>query len=245
MRSYSSAALIMALCLGTPALAQDPAPAEAPAPVEEAAPEAPPALPEIAPAPTAAPAPAKPSVNEAAITDYRTQLLSFRERIDVMTKRIERAEMRVNALKTSALSGVVVRTRAIISHLSEAGNGFTVERATYILDGQTIFDRENTDGRLDEGEPLQLFSGPIGPGDHELKVAVRMRGQAYGPFTYLEGYKFNIQSRYTFQVAEGQLNRLDVVTTQKPDLTLEPQDRLTVRYDASIVDPAQAPAAAQ
>jgi hypothetical protein len=220
-------AMTLALCLGAPAWAQE-------APTAEPA----------APAPAVAPTPkAAPTVNEAAVADHRGQLLKFQERIDVLAKRVDRAEARVGALRTSALSGTVVRTRAIISHKNEAGSGFTMERATYILDGQTILDRENTDGRLDEAEPLQLFSGPIGPGDHELRVAVRVRGQAYGPFTYLEGYKFNIQSRYVFQVVEGQLNRLDIVTTQKGDITVEPQDRLTVRYDASLVDPTKTPAA--
>ena len=231
MRSSSPVALTLALCLGAPAWAQD-----------GAAPEAAPAAPEAAPAATAAPRSA-PSVSEAAVADHRSQLLKFQERIDALTARVERTSSRVAALKVSALSGTVVRTRALISHKNEAGSGFTMEHATYILDGQTILDRDNTDGRLDEGELLQLFSGPIAPGDHEVRVVVRVRGQAYGPFTYLEGYKFNIQSRYVFQVVDGQLNRLDIVTTQKGDITVEPQDRLTVRYDAMIVDPTKAPAA--
>lgn len=177
-----------------------------------------------------------PSASAAAIENHRATLLDFTNRIADLERRILRAEKRADVLKSSALTGNVAQTRAVILHLNRLGGGFTMDRATYVLDGKVIYDGENKDGRLDSEEALQLFAGPIRAGDHNLEVMLKVRGRAYGPFTYLEGYKFNIQSKYVFQVIEGRHNRLEIIATQKDDITLEPQDRLTVAYEAGAQD---------
>jgi hypothetical protein len=115
-----------------------------------------------------------------------------------------------------------------------------MDQVTYILDGNVILESDNKSGQLSEDVPLQLFNGPIRAGPHEIQVQMRVRGEAFGPFTYLEGYKFNIKSKYVFQVIDGRTNLLSIVAAQKDDITLEPQDRLTVRYDVDIVDSTKA-----
>lgn len=189
-----------------------------------------------APAAAAAPGATAPSVSASAVKDHQAQLMRFQERIADLTRRIEQSEARTAALKSSALSGKVVRTHATILHSNDLGGGLALDHITYILDGRTILDRENSDGRLTGTEALQLFNGPIRAGEHEIQVLLSVRGQAYGPFTYLEGYKFKIKSKYMFQVVDGRSNRLSIVPTQKDDITLEPQDRLTVRYDVELLD---------
>lgn len=194
-------------------------------------------------------APAKgakaPSAGKSAIENHQQALLDFKNRIADLRRRIEVAEKRTAVLKSSALTGRVEQTRAVILHKNELGGGFTMDRATYVFDGKVIYDGGNEDGRLDASEPLQLFSGPIRAGDHELQVKLRVLGRAYGPFTYLEGYKFNIQSKYVFQVVEGRDNRLEIIATQKDDITLEPQDRLTVEYDVETRESVALPTKAQ
>lgn len=187
----------------------------------------------------------KTSASAAAIENHRATLLDFTNRIADLQRRIARAEKRAEVLKASALTGQVAQTRAVILHANGLGGGFTMDHATYTLDGKVIYDGDNKDGRLDAGEALQLFAGPIRAGDHDLTVAMKVRGRAYGPFTYLEGYKFNIQSKYVFQVIEGRANRLEIIATQKDDITLEPQDRLTVSYEASVADVSAKPSTAQ
>lgn len=181
-----------------------------------------------------------PSVSASAAKDHQNQLLRFQERIAALTRRIEVAEGGADALKSSALSGMVVRTRATIVHKNELASGLVMDQVTYILDGNVILQSDNKSGQLSEDVPLQLFNGPIRAGPHEIQVQMRVRGEAFGPFTYLEGYKFNIKSKYVFQVIDGRTNLLSIVAAQKDDITLEPQDRLTVRYDVDIVDSTKA-----
>ncbi len=182
-----------------------------------------------------------PSVSESAVKDHQNQLLRFQERIAALTRRIEIAEGGTAALKASALSGTVVRTRATIVHKNQLASGLVLDHVTYILDGKIILESDNKSGQLSDEQALQLFNGPIRAGPHEIQVQMRVRGEAFGPFTYLEGYKFNIKSKYVFQVIDGRSNFLSIVAAQKDDITLEPQDRLTVRYDVDVVDPTKAP----
>lgn len=202
-----------------------------------------PALAQDTPAPGAMPSQGakSPSASAAAIEDHRATLLDFTNRIADLKRRIERAQARTEVLKSSALTGQVAETRAVVLHRNALGGGFSLDRATYVFDGRVIYDAENTDGRLDSTEALQLFSGPIRAGDHDIEVALKVRGRAYGPFTYLEGYKFTIQSKYVFSVIEGRDNRLEIIATQKDDITVEPQDRLTVKYENAALTKSPAP----
>lgn len=180
-------------------------------------------------------APQAGSEPSAALQDHHELLQSFQSRIRALSQRVEQAEARVDALKLTALSGSVMQTRATITHVNEVTGAFALESARYMLDGGVIFDREAGDGALDE-ERVQLFDGAIDDGPHELEVLLVFKGTSYGPFTYLEGYTFNVRSRYTFDVVQGRANHLEVVAFAREDMTVEPEKKLAIRYDVEVTD---------
>jgi hypothetical protein len=81
---------------------------------------------------------------------------------------------------------------------------------------------------------VPLYRGPIAPGDHLIEVEAVVRSGTFGIFTYAEGYRFEVQSKYTLRAREGRLNQLSIVFHQKPDVTLSAEDRLGVRYDLAV-----------
>jgi len=213
MRKLTPLLVLFGCSLALPVLGQDAAPGVTPAPGAKAA-----------------------SVSASAAKDHQAQLVLFQERIADLTRRIELAEGRAGSLKGSAMSGKVGRTHALIVHKNEMGRDMRLSHVTYILDGRVILDRDNADDRLSGDEPLELFNGPIQAGDHVFQAKIVVRGQAYGPFTYLEGYKFTITSKSVFQIVDGQSNQLVVAPRQKDDITLEPKDRMTIEYRPTIID---------
>lgn len=167
--------------------------------------------------------------------DQRERLLLLQSRLDAFETDMQRAEARVAGLRTSAVEGRVARTTVLIVHKNEVEGSFDLVKARYLLDGAVLLDRDNRDGKLADATVLQLFDGGLDPGEHTIEFELNFRGKAVGPFTYLEGYEFRVRSRVPkkFNVVEGQSNRIDVVATQKDDVTIEPQARLTVRIDTS------------
>ena len=95
--------------------------------------------------------------------------------------------------------------RAVIFHSNEMGTAFVLESVAYALDGAPIFTKVDVNGDLDKREEFEIFNGRIVPGHHQIAVRMVYRGQGYGIFSYLEGYKFKLQSNYTFNAEAGKV----------------------------------------
>ena len=174
------------------------------------------------------------AVDRTSLGDHQALLTSFHSRIDEIEGRIAVSEGLVATLKENALGSVIARTYAVIEHRNEMGSGFELESAVYTLDGGTIFTKENVDGTLDAQRAFELYNGPITPGQHTIEVSLLFRGKSAGVFTYLEGYKYKINSKYALDVPEGKSTRLAIVAYERDDITMETEDRLSVRYDVEI-----------
>ncbi|MEQ9496989.1 MAG: dihydrolipoamide acetyltransferase [Deltaproteobacteria bacterium] len=174
------------------------------------------------------------SVAGESLEGHQSLLTTFHERIDDLDRRIADTEGLLASLKDSALGGIIARTRAVIEHNNAMSSNFELERAVYTLDGGVIFSKENTDGSLDEAKSFELYNGPITPGQHIIEVSLVYRGKSVGVFTYLDGYKFKVDSRYPLNVPEGKETRLNIVAYERSDISLDTSDRLDVRYDVEI-----------
>ena len=204
--------------------------------VLSAQPEAPPAS-----APSAA---ASDKPEEAAAPRPET-LESLKARVAALELDAQVAEGRVAVVREALFSGVAPKTRAFIVHQEELGAAYELERAAFTMDGGVLATRENLEGRGDDPEQLVLYDGPTTPGRHELRVSLTYRGAALGPFTYLRGYRFKVESKYAFEVADGKVTTVRIVSHERSDITVQPTDRLTVRYDVVVGEgAASAPAAA-
>lgn len=168
-------------------------------------------------------------------SDPLAELQQLQARIDALEARIVDTSGQVDLLKETAMTGEIGRTYGDIVHRDELGSGYRLESIRYVMDGQVLLERSAEKGRrLREPEVMPLYRGAIAPGDHVIEVEAVVRSGTFGIFTYAEGYKFKVQSRYLLQVREGRLNRLSIVFFQKPDVTLAAEERLGVRYDLAV-----------
>jgi ribosomal protein S12 len=121
--------------------------------------------------------------------------------------------------------------RAVIFHRNEMGAQFVLESVSYALDGSPIFTKVDTNGDLDKKEEFEIFNGRIVPGNHLVAVRMVYRGSGFGVFSYLEGYKFKLQSNQTFTCEGGKITSVKVVGFEKGGITTDLKDKPAIRYD--------------
>ena len=205
---------------------------------EPTPPDAVPDPPLVAPPPVTRPSELELATrSEPTVADHKAQLNAFQVRINALRSRISGVEARVAGLKQTVLLGAVMATRAQLFHRNEMSGSFRLDSAVYKLDGEVIFSRGEDDGLSDSDEIL-LFDGPLTAGAHAVDVEMVFSGSAVGVFTYLQGYKFKVRSRYQLDVVEGRNTVLKVVAFEAEDITVEARDRFKVRYDVEVNDDA-------
>ena len=220
----------------TPA-AVDPAPAADPVAAPAAAdPAAPPAQ-----------APAAP---QGAAEKSELRVRALEERVSDLKEKIFRTKARLQSLQEMVIGGdITTGAKAILVHRNEMGSSFYLESAAYALDGAPIFTKVDVDGDLEKREEFEIFNGRVSPGEHQVSVQLVYRGHGYGIFSYLEGYKFRVQSSNTFTAEPGKVVSIRVVGFEKGGITAELKDRPAVRYDIDVRreegGPAPVPAASK
>lgn len=190
------------------------------------------AAPAAAPAATAAPAaPAKPGA-QTADEAFTTRVKTLEENVVDLKEKIFRTKARLLLLQETVLGGdLSTGARAVIFHRNEMGSAFVLESVAYALDGAPVFTKVDVNGDLDKREEFEIFNGRIVPGNHQIAVRMVYRGSGYGIFSYLEGYKFKLQSNQTFNAEGAKVTTVKVVGYEKGGITADIKDRPGIRYD--------------
>lgn len=204
------------------------------------------ASPSSTPPATAAPAagatPTAPSGEKTADEAFTARVKTLEEQVVDLKEKIYRSKARLLLLQETVMGGELsTGARAVLVHKNEMGNAFQLESVVYALDGAPIFTQVDTQGDLNRHQSLEVFNGRIVPGQHQLAVRLVYRGSGYGVFSYLEGYKFKVQSSYTFNAESGKVTTVNVVGVEKGGLTTDLKDRPAVRYDIEVAKDTRTP----
>lgn len=180
-----------------------------------------------------APAPAEPPA-QTADEAFLTRVKTLEEQVVDLKEKIFRTKARLLLLQETVLGGDLSSgARAVIFHRNEMGAQFVLESVAYALDGAPIFTKVDDTGELDKREEFEIFNGRIVPGNHQIAVRMVYRGHGYGIFSYLEGYKFKLQSNQTFNAEAGKVTTVKVVGFEKGGITADIKDKPAIRYDIS------------
>ena len=178
------------------------------------------------------PAAAAPLPAQTADEAFATRVKTLEEQVVDLKEKIFRTKARLQLLQTTVLGGdLSTGARAVLFHRNEMGSQFVLESVAYALDGAPIFTKVDTNGDLDKREEFEIFSGRIVPGNHQIAVRMVYRGSGYGIFSYLEGYKFKLQSNQTFSAEGGKVTTVKVVGYEKGGITADIKDKPGIRYD--------------
>ena len=224
-----------------PAGTAAPASAVATAPAAaSAAPAAPAAAPATAAPAASAPATATSTASAAAApidgSTYVVRLRDLEQHIDELKEQIRRSHTRLSLLSDTILSGGAGGARAEINFVNDLSSAFRLTGALFVLDGAVQYNKqdESDDSALASQKQIPIFIGSIPPGDHTVQIVLQLRGNGYGVFSYLKGYKFKVPSSHSFTVSEGKTLKLDVVAWEKGDVTTDLTDRPAVRFTENI-----------
>jgi len=190
-----------------------------------------------APAKAAKPPAAAPSAAQAQTAEEQADLKvkTLEERVNDLKEKIFRTKARLMNLQEMVIGGdITAGAKAVLVHRNEMGSSFMLESVAYALDGAPIYTKVDQDGDLDKREEFEIFNGRIVPGNHQVSVKLTYRGHGYGVFSYLEGYKFKVQSSYTFNAESGKSTAIKIVGFEKGGFTTELKDRPAVRYDVDV-----------
>ena len=195
-----------------------------------------------APAPATAPttAPAAASSGTAAApmdgSTYVVRLRDLEQHIDELKEQIRRSHTRLSLLSDTILSGGAGGARAEINFRNDLSGAFRLTGALFVLDGAVQYNKqdESDDSALSQQKEIPVFSGSIPPGDHTVQIVLQLRGNGYGVFSYLKGYKFKVPSSHSFTITEGKTVKLDVIAWEKGDVTTDLTDRPAIRFTENV-----------
>jgi len=160
---------------------------------------------------------------------------TLEERVNDLKERIFRTKARLMNLQEMVIGGdVSAGARAVLVHRNEMGAPFILESVAYTFDGAAIYAKTDVEGDLDKRDEFEIFNGRVVPGNHQLTVRLVYRGHGFGVFSYLDGYKFRVQSSYTFNAEPGRTTAVKVVGYEKGGMTTDLKDRPAVRYDVDV-----------
>ncbi len=184
---------------------------------------------------------------------YVVRLRDLEQHIDELKEQIRRSHTRLSLLSDTILSGGAGGARAEINFVNDLSSAFRLTGALFVLDGAVQYNKqdESDDSALASQKEIPIFIGSIPPGDHTVQIVVQLRGNGYGVFSYLKGYKFKVPSSHSFTITEGKTLKLDVIAWEKGDVTTDLTDRPAIRFTENIrsgvatdAAPAAAPGAA-
>lgn len=163
---------------------------------------------------------------------FATRVKTLEEQVVDLKEKIYRTKARLLLLQETVLGGdLSTGARAVIFHRNEMGSQFILESVAYALDGGPIFTKVDAGGDLDKREEFEIFNGRIVPGNHQIAVRMVYRGSGFGMFSYMEGYKFKLQSNQTFNAEAGKVTTVKVVGFEKGGFTADVKDKPGIRYD--------------
>jgi len=167
---------------------------------------------------------------------YAVRLRDLEQRINELKEQIFRSKARLSLLAETVLQGVVAGSQTVIVHENKMSGSYKLVKAVYALDGAPILNRADEEGGLSERTEFDVYNGSIVPGEHTLTVNLEYRGNGYGIFSYLKGYRFKVRSSYSFSAPEGKAVNLRVVAYEKGGPTAPLEERPAISYQERVTE---------
>jgi len=174
---------------------------------------------------------------------YVVRLRDLEQHIDELKEQIRRSHTRLSLLSDTILSGGAGGARAEITFRNDLSSAFRLTGALFVLDGAVQYNKQDEadDSPLANQKDIPIFIGSIPPGDHTVQIVLQLRGNGYGVFSYLKGYKFKVPSSHSFTITEGKTLKLDVIAWEKGDVTTDLTDRPAIRFTENVRSGTTAP----
>ena len=165
---------------------------------------------------------------------YTVRLRDLESRVDELKDQIRRSHTRLALLSDTIMSNGAAGSRTEINFHNEMSSAFRLIRALFVLDGAVQYNRQDDSGALADQKDIPIFSGSITPGDHSVQAKLTFQGNGFGVFTYLRGYKFDVQSSHSFTAVEGKTLALTATAYEKGGVTTPLNERPNMEWKEKV-----------
>lgn len=165
-----------------------------------------------------------------AMSEFQRELRTVEEGVSSLKERVFRAKATLELLKELVIDAADSGARVVLTHANELSSGYAMESVQYFLDGRNVYSRVDNDGFLQDNREFQVHEQTVNPGTHEVSVSMVLRGRGFKVFSYLKNYEFKLQSSYAFDVEEGMISVVRVISDTRGGMRSF-VERPTVQYE--------------
>jgi hypothetical protein len=140
---------------------------------------------------------------------------------------------------TVARANERTRVPASIDVRNELGKRFRFVEARVVMDGLELTRQTAAPGK-ELSSTFRAFDGQVGPGPHIVRVSLVYEGRNTGPFTYLDDYRFVVESTAEFTAPRGEgPAAIDIRAYERPGATVPLEEKPAVEIRAAPGSAAQ------
>jgi hypothetical protein len=180
-------------------------------------------------------APSVAQIVEDSPSDFNRELLTIEEQVNGLKERVFRSKATLQLLKEIVIQGSSSGSRGKIVHVNKLGRSYTIESISYYLDGQVKFSKVDLSGGLGAQKEVSIFDGPLPPGDHNLSVHLKLRGNGFGVFSYVSKYVFNVQASTAFSAEDGKSCRVKALIDERGGIGRSFTERPSVKFETRCI----------
>ncbi len=168
-------------------------------------------------------------------SDFNRELLTIEEKVNSLKERVFRSKATLQLLKEIVVQGSSSGSRGAIWHVNKLGRGYAIESVAYYLDGQGKFSKVDPSGELDREKEIKVFDGPIPPGNHNLTLNLKLRGNGFGIFSYVKNYVFNVQASTAFVAEDGKSCKVRAIVNERAGIGRSFTERPNVTFETNCI----------
>jgi hypothetical protein len=137
---------------------------------------------------------------------------------------------------TAPLSPAAAPMLTTVRFRNGAGDGFQLIAASFVMDDQPL----RVAALPPQAQDMVIYTGLVRPGPHVVSTRLVYQGRNRGPFTYLSGYKLNVESRKVLTVPADRPVSFTITTEKNRGLNLPLSKQLSIVVDDGVARPSSA-----
>ncbi len=183
--------------------------------------------------------------DDQAVGSYALQLRNLEQQINQLKQEVFRSKARLALLAENVIQGAGSgRAKIRLVHRNQMGGTFQLVKIAYFLDRSPVYNQADESGEMGEMEEVHLYESIIAPGDHTVSVELEYRGRGHGLFSYLQGFRFRVNSSHTFTIAGGKEIAIEGIGFEQGGPLTAIEERPSVRFTEQVRDLAAGASAA-
>ena len=150
--------------------------------------------------------------------EFKQELFTVEQKVNALKEQVFQSKATLKLLNEIIIQGSVSGSKSTIWHVNKLSRSYLIESVSYFLDGKGKYASSDSEGVLLTQKEFKVFDDSVTPGSHTLSVNLKLRGNGYGVFKYVNKYTFDVKSSTVFSAQEGEDCQVRVVIKERPGI---------------------------